>query len=290
MQALLLNSLPALALLLPGGPQPTESPSASVPIEFTRSAPRYVRDYGHRTRVQLEIFTQDIDQGEVDFEPDLGPDYTRKDVNRKRVGFRAAFGQPAVRGYVNFFGEEWERGFTTPDNFDLFGFGGGVLGEPVAASFENDNIRIVIPYRAGFNLVLGDDEDGADDEDTAYVELEAEVGVGVHLWGFRPMIGFYSTSLSGVIDNEMGATDTSTDYNGSNVGGFIELRYKHDKFPLYASLRALGGDVEGGMFTFGASRLSRGPLRIRACLAQANNRSRFGLKSGKNSLGALKSR
>lgn len=255
MHQLVLTAL-MLAMPVSGGSHATLSTpfatnSEFQPLEYERAytAPR-LRSRDHR-RIQLELFTQGLEFGEVEYQPDVGSDTTVEDVERRRFGFRGAFGKRATRGYFQVFGERWdESGFATGDEFRMFGIGGGVLGEPIVGRFEGDNIQIVLPYRAGFNIAWGDEETATVDEETAYVEFEGEFGVGVDIYGVRPMVGFYANSLAGYADVEPSG---NFDYDGSNLGGFLEVRVSNDEFPITSSFRILGGDVEGFMFTFGAT-------------------------------------
>lgn len=275
MYQLLLNSLSALPLIAPAGagfnvgeatvqpPWPaaqegedvaTVEPEPVEPVAAESTTMDSNQSKIPDTRIRLEFFAQDIELGEVTFDPDNVPgEFDVKDIERKRRGFRGAFGKRSVRGYFNIFGEEWDRGFQTATDFEMLGIGGGVLGEPSVSSHNNDNVRVVLPYRAGFNGVFGSEELGAVEEDTLYFEFEGEFGVGVDLWGARPMVGLYASSISGVVDTRDGVADPDSDYSGTNVGGFAELRYKHHSFPLFASIRAQGGDAEGVVFTFGGS-------------------------------------
>jgi len=257
MTTTLTTILPTLALLsspaTAGGGTPIE-PSAPLAIEYRAAAPAPLRHYSRRSFVRLEIFAQNLELGELEFDPNSTPSTDIKDVERDRVGFRASFGKPAVRGYFHLFGEEWNRAFSTNQDFDMFGVGGGVLGEPAAGAWSADNVRLVIPYRAGFNVAWGDDDSGVVDESSVYVEFEGEVGVGVYVWGLRPMLGLYASSLTGYIDvDQIGFGNDEVEYDGVNAGAFAELRYRHDRFPLFASARVQGGDVEGIVLSFGAS-------------------------------------
>lgn len=256
MHTTLLNSLHALPLLLgtATAPETPSQPETGLPaFEYRVAAPAPMRHYSQRSRVRLEVFVQDVELGELDREPDNAPNTTLKDVGRERAGFRAAFGKPAVRGYFQLFGEEWDNGFSSTNEFEMFGIGGGVLGEPAVAELSQDDVRLVIPYRAGFNVAWGDDDSGVVDEETVYVEFEGEVGFGAYLWGLRPMVGVYASNLAGYTDIETPGNDFGVDYDGINVGGFAELRYRHDDFPLFAAARVQGGDVEGFVLSFGAS-------------------------------------
>ncbi|MFT7670505.1 MAG: hypothetical protein ACI8X5_003214 [Planctomycetota bacterium] len=248
----LFQSLPVLPLLLGTGTQPE---ATYQPLGFSYESSEEERHYSRRSVVRLETFLQNIDLGDMSYDhsSEFGSDRPDiKDVPRERLGFRASFGRPSVRGYVQFFGEKWEKGFVTSNSYDLLGFGGGVTGEPVVGSYSEDNVRLVIPYRAGLNMAIGSNEESLVKETSLYVELEAEVGFGAYLWGFRPMAGFYTSNLEGVVETEVGP-DSDFSFSGTNIGAFLELRYKHDNFPVFASIRGQSGDVEGLVLTLGAS-------------------------------------
>jgi hypothetical protein len=230
---------------------PSSSEVTYMGLEKAYSSPAPALRAGKDARVSLEVFRQDIELGELEFDYD-GPPASKadvKDIDRVRTGFRAAFGAPAARGYVQFFGEEF---YDSPGDFDHWGLGGGVAGFPSAHDF-NDDIRLIIPYRAGFNVAWGEEDNGSIETTQAYVEFEGEVGVGGYFWGAMPSVGVYLTSLAGAGTIDNGVADSDYDFNGTNAGAYIQIAYKHDEFPMFASFRAMGGDVEGIVLSIGAA-------------------------------------
>jgi len=228
---------------------PTTEPTTA-PVERVLLQPSLFRS-GHREDlVRLEVFSQDIELGEIEYEPEGAADFTLPDVDRERAGLRAAFGSPNARGYVQFYGEEFGSGLNQFD--DIWGIGGGVAGKPTVYEFGNQ-MRLNVPYRLGINLAGGEEDLGVVEQDFGYIEFEGEVGIGGYFHGVQPSIGVYVSSLAGRIEVEDHITNPETDFDGSNSGGFLQLEYKHDEFPLFGRIRAMGGDVEGVLVSFGAS-------------------------------------
>ena len=233
-----------------------ESSAPGTTVERSLTAPTLFRS-DRREIFRLEAFRKDIELEELELDPEVGSDFDVFDTDRERGGLRAAFGSPRARGYVQIFGEEFGNGFGLPANqfpgeFDLFGIGGGVAGIATVHEFE-DQIRLIVPYRAGLNAAWGEEEVGVVDQNLAYVEFEGEVGFGGYFYGVQPSLGIYVSSLAGTLQVEDHVTDPETDFGGTNSGCFVQLEYKHDDFPLFAKVRAMGGDVRGVALSIGAS-------------------------------------
>lgn len=249
--ALLLIPVPGFALV--GGEAGTLPAPLETPVPVARYDWSEPLEHPLDGKLRLQFFVQALELDEVEFDPDDAPTADLRDIDRTRSGFRAAWGKAEARAYAQVFGETWDQGFQTDKDFPFFGIGGGVYGEPAVATFEGGDVKIVIPYRAGVNLAAGSDERGSVEEEAAYAEFEGEVAVGVDLWGFRPAVGAYVTSLTGEIEVDDGINNPDVDFSGSNAGGFVELQYSHPDYPFFGKIRGLGGDVEGGMFTFGVT-------------------------------------
>jgi hypothetical protein len=250
----ILPLLSALVLLLPPShafnSDPLPKPAlgaAGIPPAILRPS-RPLLESGS-SRIQLEGFVQGLELNSLRISPSTGADFDIKDIDRDRIGFRAAFGKPQVRGYFQFFGEDWDGLFSSNSESEMLGVGGGVMGEPTLSSHKDGNVRVVLPYRGGLNLAWGDDTTGVVDQDMLYAEMEGEFGIGVSLWGVRPMAGVYASTVSGTL--ALSGTSSDTDFSGTNAGGFLDVRYKKDGFPLYGSLRFQSGEASGLAVTFG---------------------------------------
>ena len=203
-----------------------------------------------RDNATVGIFVEDIELGETEFENDdplAPPTFDRRDIERERLGFRASFGGSHARGYVQLFREEVSYPGT---EIDLIGIGGGVTGAPAVHRFQED-IRLIIPYRAGVNVALGEYETGVIEDDLGYLEFEGEFGVGCYVHGLQPSAGIYLTSLAGIASEPTFTDDTT--FSGTNAGGYLQLLYQADHFPIYGSVRVMGGDVEGAVLAFGGT-------------------------------------
>jgi hypothetical protein len=100
-------------------------------------------------------------------------------------------------------------------------------------------------------------EEESYEADLWYAEVETEIAIGVDFHGLRPSAGGYvstlfgETEFNGTVDST--EVDLDADLTATNVGFFLEVYYKNPDFPLFASARALSGDVEGVVFSLGAS-------------------------------------
>lgn len=236
---------PAATLTTVTATEPTTAPVDRVLLQPSLSWSGRRKDL-----VRLEVFRQDIELGEIEYEPEDAADFSLPDVDRKRAGLRAAFGSPNARGYVHIFGEELRSSLNQFD--EILGIGGGVAGKPTVHEF-GDQIRLILPYRLGLNFAGGEEDLGVIEENIGYIEFEGEIGFGGYFHGVQPSVGLYVSSLAGRIEVEDHITNPETDFDGSNSGGFLQLEYKHDEFPLFGRIRAMGGDVEGILVSFGAS-------------------------------------
>ncbi len=228
------------------------STNTSLRSELSRFDAQESQTRKRRTQhARVEIFRQDIELDDIEFDPDDAPSTDLLGTDRERTGVRATFGGRTVGGFVQLFVEEWDLAPTVPGfDFDLIGVGGGVAGTPTLHEF-NENARLTLPFRAGVNLAVGDNGlRGANDTTLGYLEFEGEIAIGADLYGAQPSVGIYVTSLSGIVSPEVGA---DADVTGTNGGAFAQILYKHPDFPVFGSIRALGGDVEGGLLSFGVA-------------------------------------
>ena len=220
------------------------------------------------------VFLDDRELGEIDFDDDLESILGEgiNDVERQRAGARVTIGAANISAYAQIFGEEIDQfdssdldpGSTVTID-DLFGFGLGVLGTPTLKKVS-EGVRVVAPYRAGFNVVVGEGnfadttvptllKSPTEDGDLAYFETEFSVGVGVNAHGFQPSFGLFLTSLAGLVDDEI-VTDSDNDdlhFEATNAGLFLEFAYIGTDVPLTAGIRGTVGDVQGLEAFFGVS-------------------------------------
>jgi len=227
---------------------PTETSFAYAGTPIAASpAPALLRK-SDKPIVQIEVINTDQDFEEWEYDPDNSPIDTRLPVvGRERRGFRFGFGAEAARGYVQLFAEEVDF-LRMSTNSDGGGIGGGVDGVPVVGR-AGENVKFILPYRAGINVVGL--SDSAADIDTGYVELEIEFGFGVEFFGVRLQGGFTNSSVGGYQEDENNANNDA-DLDGSNSATYFEARYKHPKVPVYLGGRIEDGDIEqDAMVIFG---------------------------------------
>jgi hypothetical protein len=194
----------------------------------------YGKSYGE-TSVRLSAFIDELTIWKLDYDYQFGGSVSVGNTERDRVGFRAVFGSGGIGGYFQLFSEEVRQQFLF-EPIDAFGIGGGLHGRPVAGDF--DWMQITIPYKYGISLVAA-----VEDENLVYIDTDLELGVGVSIYGFNPSVGAVAQGLSGLHESNV--------VTGFNVGPYAELLYKHDSFPLYASIRAQAGDVESTVLNVG---------------------------------------
>ena len=197
----------------------------------------------------IEVSYEDSELDKVTFEEDDPPgssDYVK--VERKRTGARFAFGGESARGFFQIFGEEWKAG--SARGLDVFGAGGGVMGAPVVSEVNQDLV-LIIPYRADISLAFGSDSVGPVDRALGYAEFHGDVGFGLDWLGLRPSIGLAISSLGGAYVLDPGGGDQDYTLSGFNAGFFLDILYKHPDFPLYGHLRFLTGDYSGTVIGIG---------------------------------------
>jgi hypothetical protein len=233
----------------PRGVLPVESPALVRVQDLEPREPRFwIQGFSEQS---------ELEELDVDFD-DAGFSLLSPDVEKNRVGLRFAFGGNGARGYVQFFSEEMVSLLPglLPDEFDLVGLGGGIQGAPSIADL-GENASLVLPYRVGISLAVGIEEFRGFDEELAYLDTELEFGFGARFLGFQPSAGLYLDTLVGVYESDDPTNpshlDTATTVTGTHVGGYGELFYKHDEFPVFAYVRAVFGEVSGAMFGFGAA-------------------------------------
>lgn len=206
--------------------------------------------------VTIDVFYEDVEFGEIEVDGGLtGGGGTATDVfiddaaSRERIGVHASGGIKAIRGYVRVFTETFTlndtmptgldtggAGLVFPTDFDMFGVSFGLEGDPGLVDLGSDT-ELILRYRLGASASQGDD--GL--TDLAYAEIEGEVGIGFDWMGLRPVVGAQFSALKGEIENQ-----NDPEIEGMvNAGGFVDLRYRPDNTPFFASVRGSFGDLEG---------------------------------------------
>lgn len=220
------------------------------------------------------VFAQEHELDDVEFEDDLRTILGTgiNDVERQRVGIRVSVGVDNVQGYVQLFAEEWDdfdgsdlRPMSAVSFDDLFGIGVGARGTPVLRRLR-DGVSVVLPYRAGVNLVQGDgrftDTAGGSllvapttEGDLAYFEQEFSVGLGLNVRGFQPSVGLYGSFFAGLVDDEIVANSANDEleFEASNSGVFVQLEYAGTDVPITFGVRGTVGNVEGVEGFFGVA-------------------------------------
>ena len=193
-----------------------------------------------------------------------------KDVQRKRAGVRVLAGSRSIRAYAQLFAEELDEGNDAdlrPGAMvaldDFYGIGGGVKGAAPLKELTPD-VRLVLPFEAGLNLVIGDGRftepaggsllaPGAAQTSLAYIEAELAAGIGIDCYGFQSSLGFYLSTFKGSTNEDLtvGGDPDETAFKASNAGAFVDLRYQHESAPFQAGLRGNFGDVAGFEFFVG---------------------------------------
>lgn len=242
--------LPAFALLAPLALSACASTGA--PLGSTAGTTALQSEPESRPhQIRIELFTEGREFGSIEFDPDATAAIDVEDLDRARVGIRASIGKDEVRGYAQLFGETWDDdGAFLDSEFDMAGIGGGVLGVVPVHHFDDD-LTLVVPYRGGLDLSSGEESAGAFDSTIVYAEIVLEGGIGLSYRGFMASIGLHSSSIAGGLETESPFGDLGTDITASNAGGFLELGYASADAPIVASLRVMGGDVEGASLTLG---------------------------------------
>lgn len=200
----------------------------------------------------FELYFEDGELDTIEFEeqdPITPPgDKVDAKVERERVGARFAFGGESARGYFQLFGEDFKAG--DAKSLTAYGLGGGVKGAPVASELGQD-LDLIIPYRADLSAAYGQDTVAATDRGLAYLEFQAEVGIGVDWVGLRPSVGVVLSALGGAFVADASGVEDKYTMAGTNLGYFFDLIYKHADFPLYPHVRFQGGDYAATTFGIG---------------------------------------
>jgi hypothetical protein len=206
--------------------------------------------------INIISFASGRELDEVTFEnEDTDVETDASDVESSRVGAGVAFGRRSVRGYVHGFFERLEGEFDDTMAVELdargIGFGGGVMGEPWIATFD-DTTHLILPYRLDLGLVLANDDDL--EIDLLYYDARLEGGLGVDWNGLQPSAGFRVDTLLGVLEAEDSINDSiDATFAGINAGFYAGVKYQHPDFPLWFDVRASGGDVDSIAGTLGCS-------------------------------------
>jgi hypothetical protein len=231
---------------------PPQEPGAAVPDQPNQPMQREGQGKAYEeTRARLLYFRENIELDRLDVDFDTAPDDKLRNTERDRVGFRAEFGRDAG-GFFQVFGEDFRAPRLAAEELDCFGIGGGVAGAPTVG--ESRQVRFVVPYRFEVDVVYGSESIAGFDEDLVYLEGMFELGFGARLFGVQASSGFQLRSLAGRFDSDNPSSPSNSDpsaISGTNVGGYVELLYKHERVPLMVRLRGLVGDISGLEFSFG---------------------------------------
>ncbi|MEN8149113.1 MAG: hypothetical protein ABFS86_04775 [Planctomycetota bacterium] len=200
-------------------------------------------------RRDFELYVEGQELENVNLDPDIGGDID-VGADRDRLGARFAFGPDKVRGFFHVFKENWQYtdlpGGLRGAEYDNWGIGGGLKGEPVVKTFEND-LKMLVPYRGDISFVWGEHEDDSEWE-MRYVEIHLEAAFAIDWRGLRPAAGLAVSGIGGLLEGY----GTDTGISGGNAGLFLDLSYQHPEFPLYGHIRAMGGDYRMLVIGFGA--------------------------------------
>ena len=233
------SELPRFAV----GPQGDQAPR---PRERRRGTP-----YG-ATRARLQFFREQFEFDELDVDFDGAPDADLSDPERERIGFRAEFGSNAIGGFFQVFGEEFRAPALLGEDFDMFGFGGGISGAPDVG--HAGPVEFVVPVRFAINVAGGSETVNGFDADLGYLESVFEVGFGGRAFGAQLSSGLVVDSIGALYESDdpsSFANDDPAVITGTNVGVYFEGLYKHDRVPLMARARVVLGDVQGFLLSFG---------------------------------------
>ena len=207
--------------------------------------------YG-RTKARLQFFREDLEFDELDLDFDNAPDADLLDAERDRFGFRGEFGSRSVGGFFQVFGEEFRAPSLLGEEFDMFGFGGGIAGAPQVGRAER--VEFCVPLRFAINVAGGSENVGGFDGDLVYGEAVFEVGFGARAFGAQASSGIVVNSFGGLYESDdpaRNSNDDPTRISGTNLGAYFEMLYKHERVPLMARIRGVVGDVSGVLVSFG---------------------------------------
>lgn len=193
-------------------------------------------------RFHIEAFHENSQVDEVTLQPPGEARETRKDVDRRRTGVRAAYGIEYIEGYLEVFALDY-----LGDDVDFDGgVGLGVQAEIDLHRFDN-GATLFLPYQAGIAIAGGEDDFGGSKADFATFELSSSLGIGLDYRGFRPSMGVMHKRLRGGIDFA-GEPDNGDDLDaidGEFLAGYVELAYHAPTNPFQVAVRGLGGEEQG---------------------------------------------
>ena len=209
------------------------------------------RNYGD-TRARLQLIREDLEFEDFDIDFDDNSDGRLRDFERDRTGFRAEFGRGANGGFFQVFSEKVNAPSLLVEEFTSYGIGGGVIGTPIVGHTEN--VEFLVPFKFEANVSVGSENVGAFDQDLWYAESSFELGFGARWLGLQSSTGVMVNSIAGLFDSDFPSTPAlggGAEISGTNFGAFFEVLYKHPNVPLMARARAIAGDIQGVMFSFG---------------------------------------
>lgn len=204
------------------------------------------------TRTLLQLIHEDLAFKDFDLDFENGSDGVMTDFERERIGFRAEFGSVADGSFFQGFSENVRAPSLLVKQFTNYGIGGGVMGSPVVASSRS--IEFLLPFKFEANVSFGSKNIGVYGQDLWYAEGRGEVGLGARWLGLQSSAGIMANSLVGLFDTDLPSSSvlgSRTEISGSNLGAYFEVLYKHPEVPLMVRARAIAGDIQGVILSFG---------------------------------------
>ncbi len=208
---------------------------------------RSYRTYS-QTRIRLQAIRENIELDDLDFEFDSAPNGSIFETERDRTGFRAEAGSNGG-GFVQVFREKLRAPALLTEEFVNHGIGGGAFGTPQVGNVNE--IELIVPWRVEVNLVGGSERVGGSDQDLLYAESNFELGFGARAFNVQASSGLIANSIGGIFITDLPGSAGDADISGTNIGVYFEALYKHPRVPLIARARAIAGDVQGVMLSFG---------------------------------------
>lgn len=213
-------------------------------VDVARDRP--YRTYS-QTRVRLQAIRENIELDDLDVDFDSAPNGSIFETERDRTGFRAELGSNGG-GFVQIFREKLRAPALLTEEFVNHGIGGGAFGTPRVGTVRE--MELIVPWRVEVNLVGGSERVGGSDQDLFYAESNFELGFGARAFNVQASSGLIANSIGGIFNTDLPGKGDA-DISGTNVGVYFEVLYKHPRVPLMARARAIAGDVQGVMLSFG---------------------------------------
>lgn len=229
----------------PDNQEPRRRSRRTDDVDVTRDRP--YRTYS-QTRVRLQAIRENIELDDLDIDFDSAPNGSIFETERDRTGFQAEVGSNGG-GFVQVFREKLRAPALLTEEFLNHGIGGGAFGTPRVGNV--DEIELIVPWRVEVNLVGGSERVGGSEQDLLYAESNLELGFGARAFNVQASAGLIANSIGGIFNTDLPGSTGDADISGTNVGVYFEALYKHPRVPLIARARAIAGDVQGVMLSFG---------------------------------------